>query len=180
MSCVCSDNQQVLSTLVAFPHLHLSSSDPFAQCLLLPLPLIFCMLWRITFQCQYFLKGMGYLRCRLYVQRRDSCSTVDGPSRVGCESALLMANLLVFSAVHQRLVGHGGQQEGLGYCSGISHEEICALGARDSRTILLQKERSPCGAPGRTREQMLEKRKAPVLAPSFYFFTFYHYQSDNR
>lgn len=103
------------------------------------------------------------------MQRRDSCSTVDGPSRVGCESALLMANLLVFSAVHQRLVGHGGQQESLGYCSGISHEEICALGARDSRTILLQKERSPCGAPGRTREQMLEN---PCLLPRSIFSHF--------
>lgn len=44
VSCVCSDNQQVLSTLVAIPHLHLSSSDPSAQCLPLPLPLIFRML----------------------------------------------------------------------------------------------------------------------------------------
>lgn len=165
VSCVCSDNQQVLSALVAFPNLHLSSSDPSAQCLHLSLLL---MLWRITFQCQYFLKGMGYLRWRLYVQGYDSCSTVDGPSRVGCESSLLLAKLLVFSAVHQRLISHGGQQEGLGYRRGIPHRENCAPGAKDSRVILLEKERSPRGAPGATREQMLEKPNAPMLAPLFF------------
>lgn len=40
VSCVSSDNPQLLSALVAFHHLHLSSSDPSAQCLHLPLVLM--------------------------------------------------------------------------------------------------------------------------------------------
>lgn len=158
--------------LVAFSHLHLSSSDLSAQCLPLPLPLIFCMLWRITFRCQDFLKGMGYLRCRRYVRRYDSCSTVDGPSWAGCESTPLVTNLLIFSAVHQRVICHGGQQESLGYCRVISHEEIHAPGTRNRRVILLQEERA---APG---NRCL--RKATVLAPSFYFSIFYQHQFDNQ
>lgn len=64
-----------------------------------------------------FLKGTGYLRCRLYVWRSDSCSPGDGPSWSGCESAPLMAGLLVFSSVDQRLISCGGQQESLDCCS---------------------------------------------------------------
>lgn len=124
----------------------------WSLCLPLPLHLIFCMFWRITFQCQCFLKGMGYLRCSLDVQRHDGCSTVDRPGWAGCESTLLMANLLVFSAVHQRLSSHGGQEENLGYCRGISHEKIYAPRARDRWVILLQREKSLWGASGCTRE----------------------------
>lgn len=74
----------------------------------------------LHFYASIFLKGMGYLRCRLYVWRSDSCSPGDGPSRVGCGSAPLMAGLMVFSHVHQRLISYGGQQESLGYC-GVFH-----------------------------------------------------------
>lgn len=119
----------------------ISSSQASAQCLPFPLPLSFCMLWRITFQCQCFLKGMGYLRCRLYVQRYDSCVTGDDPSRVSCETSLLMANLLVFSAHHQGMSWRAAVWVVTG---GALREEIRVPGTQDRHVVLLQKERSPC------------------------------------
>ena len=94
-----------------------------------PYPSFFACYEGLCFNVGIILKGTGYLRCRLYVQRYDSCSTVDGPSWAACRSTLLMANLLVFSAVHQRLISHGGKQESLGYRRAIAHVDICAQGA---------------------------------------------------
>lgn len=70
----------------------------------------------LHFNASIFLKGMGYLRCRLYMWISNSCSPGDGPSQAGCESAPLMAGLVVFSPVHQQLISYGGQQESLGFC----------------------------------------------------------------
>lgn len=81
-----------------------------------PTPLFFACYEGLHFNASIFLKGMDYLRCRLYMWRSNSCSPADGPSQAGCESAPLMAGLLVFSPVHQQLISYGGQQERLGYC----------------------------------------------------------------
>lgn len=89
----------------------LASASPF------PYPSFSCMLRGIAFQCQYFFKAVGYPRCRLYVQRHDSCS----PGQAGCERALLVAHLLVFSAVHQRLIIHGGGNESAWVIAGVFH-----------------------------------------------------------
>lgn len=82
---------------------------PFCAAFPFLYPSFFCMLWGITFQCQYFFKGYGLSE----VQVPDRCSPGDGPSQAGCEGTPLME---VFSPVHQRLISHGGQQESLGYC----------------------------------------------------------------
>lgn len=73
-------------------------------------PSFSCMLWGITFRHQYFLKGMGYLRCRLYMWRPDSPG--NGPSWAGCDRAPLMAGL----TCAPKMLSYRGQQESLGYC----------------------------------------------------------------
>lgn len=92
-------------------HLPLCTASPPSST-----PLFFACYEGLHFNASIFLKGMGYLRCRLYVWRSDSCSPGDGPSQAGCESTPLMAGLMVFSPVHQRLISYGGHQECLGYC----------------------------------------------------------------
>lgn len=125
----------------------------------LPLPLIFCMLWRITFQCQCFLKGMGYLRRRLYVQRYDSCITADDSGQVSCESSLLIDNLVVFSGTAMEVSRRAGAVTGV-------FPMRKSPGTQGRCVTLL---RSPWGAPGCVGNRRLRRAARPCLLPCSVF-----------
>lgn len=116
----------------------------------------------LHFNTSIFLKGMGYLRCRLYMWWSDSCSPGDGPSRAGCERAPLMAGLMVFSPVHQRCSVMGDSKRDWVIAGYFTWGNFCKGQTRGSPVE---------GPPGHTSEQILEKCKVPMPCSIFPCFT---------
>lgn len=123
----------------------------------------FCMLWGITFQCQYFLKGMGYLRCRLLIAVAQGMA----PAKLAVKALLLWK---YFHLCIKDWSVMGGSKRAWVIAGYFTWWNLCKAQTRDCPVE---------GPPGHTSEQILEKCKVPMLDPLFCFSIFYQHRFDN-
>lgn len=135
-----------------------------------PTPHFFSCYEGLHFNASIFLKGMGYLRCRLYMWISNSCSQEMAQAKLAVKALLLWLVLWYFHPCTNNWSVMGASKTAWVFAGYFTWGNLCKGQKRDS---------SVEGSPGHTSSQMLEKCKVPVLDPLFYFSIFYQHRFDN-